>query len=412
SRSLGTKGIGSHTSTNDNHNKTEKSFFELYEEELDKKLVELNFIPDKSDENTGTYLIHSNSANKIDTKSFKVKADFLPKIQRKKTVNQAGSVGKRALSISTFFSGRVIGAKSFSKYPRNIHIIPTILNSILRKSRKGGYKSDLPLSIALEDVMEKVYNARVSATIIFVLDLSQSIRNAINAVSTTVSWLSRQAYLYRDRVGIVVMKDTQGVVIQPPTSNLNLIKRKIKELRISGSTPLAGGLQKAVELIKLDRIRNKGEIIPMIILITDGAANIPLLVDLKSGISRKTPLNELGLDRATRMAINDCIYMAQVIKKEKISLTIFTTNLEARDIYIKHEREEMSYSLDCLKEMIIGDNLVKSRDFISSWSWMLLKSIEEITGGYVYYISRFQPELNHDTLRLARVEILSKLTKK
>jgi magnesium chelatase subunit D len=410
SKTLNKQGIGSYTSFQDSLQNKEKSFFESYEEEINDSLTKMGLIPEKQERDAGIQLFQSSQDQIIENESLRVKAEFLPKINSKTEITNSGSVGKRALSMSTVFTGRVIGSRPFIGYPRNIHLMSTVINSILRNSQKGEYQNNLPLSIELDDIREKVFNARVSATIIFVLDLSQSITNAINAVSSCVSWLSRQAYLYRDRVGIVAMKGTQGVVIQTPTSNLNLVKRKIKNLRVSGSTPLAGGLQKAIELIKMDRIRNKGEIIPMILLVTDGAANIPLLIDPRNGITRKTPLNKLGIDRAIIMAIEDTIYMAQIIKKEKISLTIFTTNLEAREISEKDPIRIRSFSREKFDKMIYGNNLVKSRYFISLWSYRLIQLIREITNGYLYYISRYQPDLNHETLQIARTEISTILT--
>ncbi len=409
SRSLGIKGVGSHVSFQTQSKYEDWSSFEEYEENLTNRLADLDLIPSKTEIYSGKHLFHLNSSKVIEKTSFKVKTDFLPIIDTKMDFKQRTNVGKRALSISSVSSGRIIGSQPYKEFPKNIHVMATIRNSILRQFRRGKRKYELPLSVKLEDVREKVFHTRVSATIIFVLDLSESISSAINAVSASVTWLSRQAYLYRDRVGVVVMKGTQGIVIQTPTSNLNLIKRKIQKLRVSGSTPLAGGLQKAIDLIKLDRIQNKNETIPMIILITDGAANIPLITDPKTGVARKTPLKKLGINRAVKMAIKDCLYMAKLIKREKISLTIFTTNLEAREsskVEIPTARFSSSKKLEIL---LSENNLVKTRRFISSWSSILLQAIQEITQGNLFYISRYRPQLNLETLRVARAEILSLL---
>lgn len=407
SRNLGIKGVGSHISFQTQSKYEEGSAFEEYEENLANRLSDLDLIPNKTEIYAGKHLFNLNSSKELEKTSFKVKTDFLPTIDTKMDFKQRMNVGKRALSISSISSGRVIGSQLYKDFPKNIHIMATIHNSLLRQFRRGKRKCELPLSIKLDDIREKVFQARVSATIIFVLDLSESISSAINAVSASVTWLSRQAYLYRDRVGVVVMKGTQGIVIQTPTSNLNLIKRKIQKLRVSGSTPLAGGLQKAIDLIKLDRIQNKNETIPMIILITDGAANIPLITDPKTGIARKTPLKKLGINRAVKMAIKDCLYMAKLIKREKISLTIFTTNLEAKESSKAGIQTARFSSSKKLEILLCENNLVKTRRFISSWSSMLLRTIQEITQGHLFYISRYRPQLNLETLRVARAEILS-----
>lgn len=100
----------------------------------------------------------------------------------------------------------------------------------------------------------------------------------------------------------------------------------------------------------------------------------------------------------------------RILKKEKISLTIFTTNLEAREISEKDPIRIRSFSREKFDKMIYGNNLVKSRYFISLWSYRLIQLIREITNGYLYYISRYQPDLNHETLQIARTEISTILT--
>ena len=145
----------------------------------------------------------------------------------------------------------------------------------------------------------------------------------------------------------------------------------------------------------------------MIILITDGAANIPLITDPKTGITRKTPLKKLGFNRAVKMAIDDCLYIAQILKKEKISLTIFTTNLETPESFYGETKTLKNTSINDLKLILNENNLVRTRRFISLWSSMLLQAIQEITNGHLFSLSRYQPQLNHETLRIARAKILS-----
>ncbi len=69
-----------------------------------------------------------------------------------------------------------------------------------------------------------------------------------------------------------------------------------------------------------------------------------------------------------------------------------------------------NFSREKFDKMIYGNNIVKSRNFISLWSYRLIQLIREITNGYLYYISRYQPDLNHKTLRIARTEISTILT--
>ncbi len=405
---LDEQGIGSHISPL-GVPEEDKNSSEQYGRDLWKKLSDLDLVAENTQKDPGMQLFPYGGSTNIQNQNSKVIADALPRVYTRTGAKISTKSGKRALGITSFQSGRVIGSQSFKDYPRNIHFFATIRNSVMRQSQKGIINPKRPISIKLEDIHEKVFSRRVSATIIFVLDLSESIVNTIKTVSSSISWLSRQAYLYRDRVGIVVLKGTQGVIIQPPTSNLNLIKRKLRNLRASGSTPLAGGLQKAIELIKLDRIRSKSEIIPMIILITDGATNIPLLTDPLTGGARDTPLTEMGLDDAVEMAIQDCISLSHQIKKENIALTIFSTNIRGSELLSKIPRSQQQTISEFLTDLISSSRLFKGRSFIQLWSFTLLRAMQEITGGYLYYLSRYQSDLNLETLRIARAEMLSKI---
>ncbi len=409
SKNLKEKGIGSYISPIESSNISSEAP-DLYTNKLMDKLVELNVIHEKESKETFKVNLFSiTTKGELKQNSLKVVADNLPARTQIDTKVRS-RIGKRAQSLTSLQTGRIIGHKPFKDYPRNIHILATIRNALIRNYRENILKSKQGISVKLADIREKALCTRVSASIIFVLDLSESITSVKNVVSSSVKWLSRQAYLYRDRVGVVILKGTQGVVIQPPTSNLNLIKRKLRELHVSGSTPLAGGLQKAIELIKLDRVRSKNEVIPIIILITDGAANIPLLADPITGITRNLPLKDLGIDHAVVMAIEDCLTLAHQIKNEKISLIIFSTNITGGKQLARILGGEDQRKLNFLKTLLVQHKMFGDQKFIQLWSYLLLRSMQEISNGYYYNLSITRSiDLNLETLRIARAEILSNI---
>ncbi len=386
------------------------SFLTDYKENLLNNLTDVKRGSFLSEKEMGIQLVTFNEYNDPISRGNRVINTSLPLMQKKIDSIQRSKSGKRALSITTLHSGRVIGAHPFKEYPKNIHILATIRNAVIRKYRERRKIIDRKIEIKLEDIYEKTFCGRVSATIIFVLDLSESITSVINIVSNTVNWLSRQAYLYRDRVGLVVLKGIQGVIIQPPTSNLNLVKRKLRDLRVSGSTPLASGLQKALDLIKFDRIRNKDEVIPMIILISDGATNIPLLNDPITGIARITPLSELGIDLAVKMAIKDCINMCHQIKKKNISLTMFSTNLRGEILLKQIQQDSFKPFSEFLENLMTESDLSRGKDFIRLWSMTLLRVMQEVSGGNLFFLKK-KNDLNLEVLRNARTEMLSSMIK-
>jgi uncharacterized protein YegL len=235
--------------------------------------------------------------------------------------------------------------------------------------------------------------------------------NVINTVSASVNWLSRQAYLYRDRVGLVVLQKTQAKVIQAPTSNLNLVKRKLQELEVSGSTPLPSGIRKSLDLIKIDRIRSNDETIPMIVLITDGASNIPLLTDPITGIKRDKSISSLGIDLAIKMSINDCLVLGKQIKKDKISLVIFSTNTQGMDLLHKYPGRGKQNPLQFLDMLMKTSDFFQGKQFIHLWSYTLLKAMQNITRGHLFFLTKEFTDNNFETLRIARSRIINSINR-
>ena len=88
-----------------------------------------------------------------------------------------------------------------------------------------------------------------------------------------VELLLAQAYARRDHVALIAFRGTTAEVLLPPTRSLVQTKRRLAALPGGGATPLAAGLQAAMELA--DQARRRG-LTPTIALLTDGRANIAL----------------------------------------------------------------------------------------------------------------------------------------
>ncbi len=87
--------------------------------------------------------------------------------------------------------------------------------------------------------------------------------------------LLTDAYQRRDRVGLIVFQKDRAVLILPPTHSVQLAKRALTDIPIGGKTPLAAGLFLAHQIIKQQRIIYP-DVQPLMILLTDGAANVSL----------------------------------------------------------------------------------------------------------------------------------------
>ena len=112
---------------------------------------------------------------------------------------------------------------------------------------------------------------------LFVVDGSGSMaaQRRMALTKSAVFSLLSDAYKRRDRVGVVTFRKTQAVETVPPTSSLDLAHGRMRELATGGRTPLAHGLELARQVVRRERARDP-EVRPIMILLTDGVANVGL----------------------------------------------------------------------------------------------------------------------------------------
>jgi Mg-chelatase subunit ChlD len=160
---------------------------------------------------------------------------------------------------------------------------------------------------------------------VFVVDASGSMLLNLNAVKEALLKLHSEAYRRRDRVGIVVLKDFGAIVVQHPITNLRVVANKLASLHVSGYTPLASGMLKAREVLEESEKRNPSTV-PVMVIITDGSANVPLMRSPETGETRK--VDEVGvIARAYEdLAIKDVLSTAKRIKREGIHTIVINTN--------------------------------------------------------------------------------------
>jgi magnesium chelatase subunit D len=232
-------------------------------------------------------------------------------------------VGKRAEAKTTTGRGRTSGWRLPHGKPRDIHLPATIRAAARRpKSMK---QSETAIRISLQDIREKVKRYKAPLTIIFVLDLSGSMMLRIDAIKKAILRLHGDAYRYRDRVGIVALKDTGAVIAQHPVTNLRVVANRLVKLKISGYTPLATGMLKAWEVLKESKRRDSSTI-PAMIIITDGSANVPLLRSLETGEIRSIEEPRIIVREYEDLAVRDVISVSKMIRREGIHTVVINTN--------------------------------------------------------------------------------------
>ncbi|MFA6011734.1 MAG: putative cobaltochelatase [Desulfobacteraceae bacterium] len=143
--------------------------------------------------------------------------------------------------------------------------------------RKITGDSHLAVVLTAQDIREKIREKRIGNFLLFVVDASGSMgaRGRMAASKGAIMSLLLDAYQKRDKVALVSFRRDEAVVNLPPTSSIELAARMLKDMPVGGKTPLSSGLIKGFDLIRNHLIREP-DARPMMILITDGRANVSM----------------------------------------------------------------------------------------------------------------------------------------
>lgn len=157
--------------------------------------------------------------------------------------------------------------------------------------RRTGRNADRALVILPSDIRIKRFEDRSDRLLIFTVDASGSAAVArLAEAKGAVELMLAQAYARRDQVALLAFRGNGTETLLPPTRSLVQAKRRLASLPGGGGTPLASGLMAAGDLAQLARGRG---LTPMLVLLTDGRANIPLTDE---------PDRAAANDDATRLA--------------------------------------------------------------------------------------------------------------
>ena len=156
-----------------------------------------------------------------------------------------------------------------------IDIIATLRAAApLQTIRRSHHKTGRQVLIYPEDIHVKRYETRSERVVIFAVDASGSAALArLSEAKGAIELLLGQAYARRDHVALVGFRNAQSDILLPPTRSLVQTKRRLAELPGGGGTPLAMGIKAAADLAQKCAAQGKT---PMIVILTDGRANIAL----------------------------------------------------------------------------------------------------------------------------------------
>ncbi|MDO9540215.1 MAG: magnesium chelatase subunit D family protein [Methanocalculus sp.] len=126
-----------------------------------------------------------------------------------------------------------------------------------------------------EDLRQSRRSGKAEVACVFIVDASGSMgaKERMEAAKGAILSLLEDAYVNRDRVGLVAFRGDSADVLLPLSRSPDLAYRQLTDLPTGGRTPLASGLMKGMELLQRERTK-KREILPMMMLISDGRANV------------------------------------------------------------------------------------------------------------------------------------------
>jgi len=187
------------------------------------------------------------------------------------------SSGRRSQTRTETKRGRYIQARPAEGKTSDIAFDATIRAAAPFQNQRRSADDKLAFSIRKYDLQRKIRVKQTANLILFVVDASWSMAVAerMSAAKGAVLSLLTDAYKRRDRVGMIVFQKDQAKLVLPPTNSVVLARRSLSDIPIGGKTPLAAGLNMALEVIKREELAHP-EVRPLMILLTDGVANVSI----------------------------------------------------------------------------------------------------------------------------------------
>jgi len=251
-----------------------------------------------------------------------------PKIDRHLDDMPRSISGRRHQTVSDDHRGRhVRSVKAGCATAVDMALGATIREAAVHQQSRDG---SLAINIDSADVMKKVRKRKAGASIVLCVDASGSMGAAerMEAARAAALGLLVDAYQRRDRVGLVSFRGEGTDIVMAPTASLELAQLKLRTMPAGGATPLAAGLLKSLELLEAE-VKRDPQVIPWLVVLTDGRANVGLSGGLGSedaravGVKIKTAkLNTIVFDVGTGpKVVSGALEIARITGGEYIRLS-------------------------------------------------------------------------------------------
>ncbi len=232
--------------------------------------------------------------------------------------------------------GRYRRALPVREGERNYHIAldATLRRAALRRAREnapGGPDAQPEFG----DLSKKMYLLPCRTLIVFVVDASDSmgagVKARMKAAKGAVLAILSKAYKNRSEVAMVVFGGEKAKVALHPTSSIDIARRMLEKLPTGGATPFADGLDKAWQLVRMERRKNPG-LRAIMVIISDGEANVPI----SDGASPREELSSLaekmGHDNLTAVFIDAADRRGPANDMRQIAARMQASYVKMRDL--------------------------------------------------------------------------------
>ncbi|MFF4093912.1 putative cobaltochelatase [Streptomyces sp. NPDC001834] len=180
-----------------------------------------------------------------------------------------GAAGRRSRARTEH--GRTTGARRPRGALTALHLAATVRAAAPHQRARG--RSGPGLVVRRDDLRQATREGREGNLVLFVVDASGSMaaRQRMGAVKGAVLSLLLDAYQRRDKVGLITFRGRDAEVALPPTSSVDAAAARLEKLPTGGRTPVAAGLLKAHEVLRVERLRDPSRR-PLLVVVTDGRA--------------------------------------------------------------------------------------------------------------------------------------------
>ncbi|MGW2813143.1 putative cobaltochelatase [Streptomyces sp. NPDC001415] len=180
-----------------------------------------------------------------------------------------GAAGRRSRARTDH--GRTTGSRRPQGALTKLHLTATVQAAAPHQRARG--RSGRGLVVRRDDLRQATREGREGNLVLFVVDASGSMaaRQRMSAVKGAVLSLLLDAYQRRDKVGLITFRGKEADLALPPTSSVDAAAARLESLPTGGRTPLAAGLLKAHDVLRVERLRDPARR-PLLVVVTDGRA--------------------------------------------------------------------------------------------------------------------------------------------